>query len=235
MLILFLFFYTLFIRPCLAKNNVKGVQMKNIFFFVACLGLVSSGYAQESLFPQLNFQEEEAEEINAPTFVATEEKVIEEIQTEAPAPLVEATVEVQPAEVVAESDEEEDEEDEENEEEKVFIALTNVKTTVAAVKSVSYCSGDFMVFNSFKKRPVQELSVALKIGNTEKKFDFKNVAPKETTGKNFIMVGADCESILKVPPVDIQACKIKGIPDKKCKEKIEFIPIPQVNLNQNRV
>lgn len=213
--------------------------MKKLFFFAFIGGVISTSYAQESLFPELKFQEEEvpptteSEEKSDPVEnteenqeIATENFTITE---ESPKPvLTEQTVQSEP-QVSEESPEEEGDSEQDDKEEKVYIALDNIQTTVAAVKEVSYCRGSFILFNGFKKRPLQELSVSLKIGNTDKKFDFKNVAPQATSGKNFIIIGEDCAAILKVPPVDIQKCQIKGISKKKCKEKIEFVPIPQDN------
>ncbi len=213
--------------------------MKKLFFFAFIGGVISTSYAQESLFPELKFQEEEvpptteSEEKSGPVEntetnqeIATENFTMTE---ESPKPvLTEQTVQSEP-QVSEESPEEEGDSEQDDKEEKVYIALDNIQTTVAAVKEVSYCRGSFILFNGFKKRPLQELSVSLKIGNTDKKFDFKNVAPQATSGKNFIIIGEDCAAILKVPPVDIQKCQIKGISKKKCKEKIEFVPIPQDN------
>lgn len=213
--------------------------MKKLFFFALMGGLISTSYAQESLFPELKFQEEEVSQTTESEEKSTPAENTEENQEIAPEDftitedslkpvLIEQSVQSEP-QVPEESPEEEEDSEQDDTEQKVYIALDNIQTTVAAVKEVSYCRGSFILFNGFKKRPLQELSVSLKIGNTDKKFDFKNVAPQATSGKNFIIIGEDCAAILKVPPVDIQKCQIKGISKKKCKEKIEFLPIPQDN------
>ena len=43
--------------------------------------------------------------------------------------------------------------------------------------------------------------------------------------EDFFIVGESCEQVLVTPPVEITTCQVSEWSDKKCRSKIEIVPI----------
>ena len=220
---------------------------KNIFVFFFLLAGMGTAFAQAQddaySFPDLSFdfeQEEitdsqpEEETNGEETDLVLEESEVVENTEEQP-----SVVENQPVQseelktdVTEQNVEEVEEETEEEEEEEKFIylALNNVKSHMSVIKSVSYCSAEFILYND-TKRVVQEVSGTLGIGDQKKKFEFKNVQPAQPVGLAYQIVGNACESILNVPDIQVEVCKVERMSEKNCKAKLVFVPIPSSPAN----
>jgi len=213
-----------------------------LLFSVSTVACFSIAFAQESLFPELDMGDDtvvsqntmvEEEQLSQVEEKVEDMTVIEE-KKETISPAVSTTTPAIPrqAKVISGTGAEkivngEGEGKEAKEEaEKIFIALNNIKTNVTAVRAVSNCQADFVLLNGFKKKKVENFSVTLTIGSTEKTFSFKNVAPQSPTGEHFMMIGKDCENILNTPQTNITKCQIPGMTEKKCIEKVNYISLP---------
>lgn len=165
---------------------------------------------------------------------ATEEKKIEkkvhssnQIRTKDFSPNSSQKVEKKISEEVSVEDEE-DESDEEKEEQerRIYIALDDISSTLASIRSVSYCSGTLILFNDTKK-DIQEISGTISIGNQKKNFKFKNIASGSSGGQSLQVVGNACESIFstRLSDFDFQTCKVKEMSRSRCLGKLWFVPI----------
>jgi len=211
--------------------------MKNIILTLSLFTVLSSSVlaqsAEPSLFPDLDIETVEDEvisETTAPEENGVTPEVVESNSEEVSEKVVEAEANDGSItdEAVVEEEEAIDEETDEEKDKKVYFALTDMKNTLAAVRSVSFCSGAFVMYNG-TDRTVQEISGTFAIGDKTHKFSFPNVEKGQSVGWKFQMVGKACESLLKLPNVQILTCKIKGLSDKKCREKLIFTPIPSSN------
>lgn len=184
--------------------------MKSFLLFSASVVLCGSmSFAQENLFPELDMGEEEMMAPISETIITSKEPAV-------------------PAEIVADQPvnnevSEDEEESEEEKNEKIYITLNNIKTNVTQVRAVSNCQADFVVLNAFKKRKVDNFDITVKIGDTEENFQFSGLAPQKPDGRHIIIVGKDCESILSQPKTNVTKCKIPGVTEKKCKEKVVYV------------
>ncbi len=126
--------------------------------------------------------------------------------------------------VSSEEEQIEDEEEEEAEEEKIFIALNDIQNTLAAVRSVSYCSATLVMLNN-TKRNIQEISGTIGIGDQNKKFQFLDIKAKSAGGYPLQIVGKACESILALPNLQINKCQMERTSDSKCRRLLIYVPI----------
>lgn len=129
---------------------------------------------------------------------------------------------MQPEEVVAEENPEEEEESEEDEEKKIYMTLNNIASTIASVKTVSYCSATFVIYNDTKK-DIQEISGTIGIGDQKKKFKFSKVAPAGTGVSAIQLVGKACERIYDLPDIQVKKCQAKDMSEKKCLGRLLFV------------
>ncbi len=153
---------------------------------------------------------EESTEVKGSTDVKKEEKTEQPTQAE---------------EVVAEENPEEEEESEEDKEKKIYLTLNNISSTIASVKTVSYCSATFVVYNDTKK-DIQEISGTIGIGDQKKKFKFSKVAPAGTGVSAIQLVGKACEFIYNLPDIQVKKCQAKDMSEKKCLSRLLFVPTP---------
>ena len=216
---------------------------KNIFVlstFMLMSGVVLAQTEQEpSLFPELDFgviqaevDSDEVSETQAESILQEQQdiqgdvtdEVLEQVTEEESVPEEVSQAETESTPV--ESDEElpEDEETDEEKEKLIYLALNNIKNYAATIKAVSYCSGYFVLFNDTKK-VIQEISGTIGIGNQTKDFKFENVQSGESFGWPLQIVGAACDSMLQIPNIQINVCKMERLSEKKCKEKLLFVPI----------
>ena len=123
------------------------------------------------------------------------------------------------------AEEEPQEEDTEDEQEQlIYMALNDIQSSLAVVRSVSYCSAAFVLFNATKKE-IQEISGTIAIGKYRKNFKFSNVSSGSSLGWPIQIVGNACESIMAPPTLQIEKCKVKGMSDKKCRSKLRYVPL----------
>lgn len=140
-----------------------------------------------------------------------------------------ATVSSGKAETPPEETQENVKDEEETEEEKekmIYLALNDVESTLAAVRSVSYCSGYFVLFNDTKKE-IQEISGTIGIGDQTKDFKFTGVASGASVGWPIQIIGKACETIYGLPDIQIKKCQVKDMGEKRCRSKLVFVPITQ--------
>lgn len=131
------------------------------------------------------------------------------------------------SEETTESTEEETEENEENEEEQhIFIVIDDVKATLTPNRNTSFCSAAFAVANGLKKE-LKAFSGTFTIGSMTKEFKFANIGKEQASAAKYMFVGTSCEEILNPPAYTIQTCQVEGWSEKKCKSKVEFVPIPK--------
>lgn len=218
---------------------------KNIFLFSSLALLSSVCFAQNkeepSLFPELDFGVIQAEVESDDVGVTEAENLLNEqaeIQEETESDVQQNEEETKQEEIVLVQEEvpesqpeteqeaitEEEEESEEDKEKFIYLALNDIKNYGATIKAVSYCSGYFVLFNDTKKA-VQEISGTVGIGDQKKEFKFENVQSGGSVGWPLQIVGAACDSMLQIPDIQIDVCKVERMSDKKCREKLLFIPI----------
>ena len=80
------------------------------------------------------------------------------------------------------------------------------------------------MFNDTKK-VIQEISGTIGIGDQTKDFKFENVQSGESFGWPLQIVGGACDSMLQIPNIQVNVCKMERLSEKKCKEKLLFVPI----------
>lgn len=218
--------------------------MKKNIFVLSTLMLISGNmFAQTeqepSLFPELDFgviqaevDSDEVSETEAES-ILEEQQDIQEVLTDdvlgqgtEEAVIQEDAVQVDIESAPIEPDEElvEDEETDEEKEKLIYLALNNIKNYSATIKAVSYCSGYFVLFNDTKK-VIQEISGTIGIGDQTKDFKFENVQSGESFGWPLQIVGGACDSMLQIPNIQVNVCKMERLSEKKCKEKLLFVPI----------
>lgn len=218
---------------------------RNIFLFSSLALLSSVCFAQNkeepSLFPELDFGVIQAEVESDDVGVTEAENLLNEqaeIQEETEPDVQQNEEETKQEEIVLVQEEvpqsqpeteqeattEEEEESEEDKEKFIYLALNDIKNYGATIKAVSYCSGYFVLFNDTKKA-VQEISGTVGIGDQKKEFKFENVQSGGSVGWPLQIVGAACDSMLQIPDIQIDVCKVERMSDKKCREKLLFIPI----------
>jgi hypothetical protein len=218
--------------------------MKKNIFVLSTLMLISGNmFAQTeqepSLFPELDFgviqaevDSDEVSETEAES-ILEEQQDIQEVLTDdvlgqgtEEAVVQEDAVQVDIESAPIEPDEElvEDEETDEEKEKLIYLALNNIKNYSATIKAVSYCSGYFVLFNDTKK-VIQEISGTIGIGDQTKDFKFENVQSGESFGWPLQIVGGACDSMLQIPNIQVNVCKMERLSEKKCKEKLLFVPI----------
>jgi hypothetical protein len=218
--------------------------MKKYIFILSMFALTSSAVLAQteqepSLFPELDFgviqaevDSDEVSEIEAES-ILEEQQDIQEVLTDdvlgqgtEEAVVQEDAVQVDIESAPIEPDEElvEDEETDEEKEKLIYLALNNIKNYSATIKAVSYCSGYFVLFNDTKK-VIQEISGTIGIGDQTKDFKFENVQSGESFGWPLQIVGGACDSMLQIPNIQVNVCKMERLSEKKCKEKLLFVPI----------
>jgi hypothetical protein len=218
--------------------------MKKYIFILSMFALTSSVVLAQteqepSLFPELDFgviqaevDSDEVSETEAES-ILEEQQDIQEVLTDdvlgqgtEEAVVQEDAVQVDIESALIEPDEElvEDEETDEEKEKLIYLALNNIKNYSATIKAVSYCSGYFVLFNDTKK-VIQEISGTIGIGDQTKDFKFENVQSGESFGWPLQIVGGACDSMLQIPNIQVNVCKMERLSEKKCKEKLLFVPI----------
>lgn len=218
--------------------------MKKYIFILSMFALTSSVVLAQteqepSLFPELDFgviqaevDSDEVSETEAES-ILEEQQDIQEVLTDdvlgqgtEEAVIQEDAVQVDIESAPIEPDEElvEDEETDEEKEKLIYLALNNIKNYSATIKAVSYCSGYFVLFNDTKK-VIQEISGTIGIGDQTKDFKFENVQSGESFGWPLQIVGGACDSMLQIPNIQVNVCKMERLSEKKCKEKLLFVPI----------
>ncbi|MBE6446225.1 MAG: hypothetical protein E7021_02350 [Alphaproteobacteria bacterium] len=219
---------------------------RNIFLFSSLMLLSGVCFAQSkeepSLFPELDFgviqveaesddiggteaenllnEQAEIQEETEPEVQQNEEEIIQEEETV----LVQEEVPESQPETEQEMTTEEEEESEEDKDRLIYVALNDIKNYPSPIKTVSYCSGYFILFND-TKRTVQEISGTLGIGDQQEEFKFENIQPDGKVRSSVQIVGEACDFILQIPDIQIDVCKVERMSDKKCREKILFVPI----------
>ena len=121
---------------------------------------------------------------------------------------------------------EEPEEDDNDNQQKIVLTITDINATLASNRDASFCTATFVVGNALKKE-IKSFSGDFTIGSVTKKFLFKNIAKQNVFAKKYVFTGTSCEQITNEPKLDIQSCQVEGWSEKKCKEKVQFIPIPK--------
>ena len=173
--------------------------MKKNIFVLSTLMLISSNVLAQteqepSLFPELDFgviqaevEDNDVSLIEAETLLNEQADIQEETdqgvqQTEEAAKQegyqegINNAVKVSESQpkIEQETTAEEEEELEQDKNRLIYLALNNVKNYSSPIKTVSYCSGDFILFND-TKRIIQEISGTLDIGDQQEEFKFENV------------------------------------------------------------
>lgn len=210
-----------------------------ILCFVLGISFATFALAQTSGYAGFGFIAEEDSDSQPSEEVKKDEPAVQDVEVNAtaeskeqvpetvttPKSKPEATVTTpSPAQESDEEEEEGEEEEREDDEKKIFLALNNVKSTLAAVRSVSYCSAVFVLFNNTKKE-IQDISGSIGIGNQRKDFKFKKVAAGASVGWPLRVIGDACESIFALPDLQIKTCKVQGMSDKKCRAKLRYVPL----------
>jgi len=161
--------------------------------------------------------EKEEEDFSEDEIITEEEDLFKETET----PTV-ATEE--PTNETKDSAEEEDEEDEK--EQYIYIVVDDVKATLTPNRNASFCSAAFAVANGLKKE-LKAFSGSFTVGSMTKEFKFTNVPKEQAAAAKYMFVGTSCEEILNPPSYTIQTCQVEGWSEKKCKSKVQFVPIPK--------
>ena len=223
--------------------------MKKYIFILSMFALTSSVVLAQteqepSLFPELDFgviqaevDSDEASESEAESILqeqqdsqetvadAVEEDVLNQISEE---DIVQEEIDpVNTESMQVDSDEEltGDEETEEEKEKFIYWALNNIQNYPSPIKTVSYCSAYFVLFNDTKKI-VQEISGTIGIGDQTQDFSFKDVQAGKSISQPIQLVGEACDFILQIPNIQVDVCRVAHLSKKKCEEKLIFVPIP---------
>ncbi len=224
--------------------------MKKILILVFCL-FAGSVMAQE-LFPELAGVKGHTKESPQSVNIQVKEKTLEEevshqkegeaeeggeeklsaegelseedgigSETETETDLFEEKTKVEETEEapVEESEEEEDEKDQ-----KITIYMQDADATITPNRDFSYCFGILKILNTLKK-PVQALDVVLNYGGLTTKYNIRNLQPQGEQTGSITLMGRACETILDMPEMTINACKVEDMKEATCKKKVEFLPL----------
>ena len=123
-------------------------------------------------------------------------------------------------------EEEEESEKEEDKDRKIYLFIDGVKATLTPNRNASFCTAVFAVANRLKK-PLKAISGTFTVGSMTKQFSFTNIAKEGASGLKYTFIGTSCEEILNEPAYTVKKCQIEGWSEKKCKNKVEFVPIPK--------
>ena len=203
-----------------------------LFFLMGFIGIVRVQAAGFDLAVEAEEDVQAVEEVVAPENENKDEAVVADKGTEPEQKEVSTEVKTEEKteptpqeEATATEGEEEEEESEEDEEKKIYLTLNNIASTIASVKTVSYCSATFVVYNDTKK-DLQEMSGTIGIGDQKKNFKFSKVAPGKTGVSPIQLVGRACESIYNLPDIQVKKCQAKDMSEKKCLGRLLFVPTP---------
>ncbi len=122
--------------------------------------------------------------------------------------------------------EEIEESEEDDNQQKIVLTITDIHATLTSNRNASFCSATFVIGNALKKE-IKSFSGDFTIGSVTKKFLFKNIAKQNVFAKKYVFTGTSCEQITNEPKLDIQSCQVEGWSEKKCKEKVQFVPVPK--------
>ena len=231
---------------------MKRVIFVSIFVLSCSVGAFAQTQDESSLFPELDFgivqteadstealmkeadllleeqqDNQDIDESDALIQDSPEESLIQDVPEEDPIQddRVDASIEMPPVEITEETPET-TEEVEEEEEKLIYLALDNIKNRSASIKAVSYCSADFLMYNDMN-RNVQEISGTIAIGDQTKDFKFDDVPSKQSVVMSLQIVGTACDSMLDLPNIQVNVCKVERLSEKRCKEKLFFATIPR--------
>ena len=210
-----------------------------LFLILALLSSSSIVLAQESeepsLFPELSaYKNETSEKAAIPTIqnddlsnnISDAEKPDSAIEEDLFAPSQQEDDSLKNVPQKQEEPKEEEEEEEDDQKQQIVMTLNDVKATLTPNRNASYCSAVFAVANGLKKE-LKAFAGTITIGKSTKKFNFQNIAKQNVFASKYLFLGNACEQILDEPKIDIQKCQVENWSEKKCKEKIIFIPIPK--------
>ena len=117
---------------------------------------------------------------------------------------------------------EDDEEDDRGQD--ILLLVDDVRATLTPSRDASFCFASWKMMNNLKKT-VKTLSGSLTIGTMTKEFKFTNVEKGRMGEEKYTFLGTSCEKILDPPEYTVQTCEVEGWSEKKCKNKIKFVPI----------
>ncbi len=203
----------------------------------SCIALAQSS-TEESLFPELaafSTQDyKKLDEQSRNTIIIPKEEQLQNDQEQLPEEdqIDEKNLfEENAAEPVQESipsteEENQNEDQEDDEQQNIIVTINDIDATLTPNREASFCSANFVVGNGLKKE-IKSFSGTFTIGTVTKKFSFKNIAKRNVFAKKYIFIGTSCEQITNEPQLVIESCQVEGWSEKKCKSKVQFVPLPK--------
>ena len=212
------FFLTLIMVSCSFAALAQDAEEPSLFPELSGFSVTQQPAVQTN--DAIDETEKKEEDVSEDEITANEEDLFKEPEN----PTV--TTEEPTNETEEEEEEEEEESEEDEKEQHIYIVVDDVKATLTPNRNASFCSAAFAVANGLKKE-LKAFSGSFTVGSMTKEFKFTNVPKEQAAAAKYMFVGTSCEEILNPPSYTIQTCQVDGWSEKKCKDKVQFVPIPK--------
>lgn len=103
----------------------------------------------------------------------------------------------------------------------IFLMSDQFKISRSMGGRVS-CSLRFIVLSNVKEK-LSNLSVKLKWPKISTTLVFSDVVPNVATSFNYTLIGDGCYSMDKVPNIIVNRCRVKGLSQTQCAQKIRWL------------
>lgn len=101
----------------------------------------------------------------------------------------------------------------------LFYKDFNVSKTMSGMVM---CDVKFIILTTLDN-PINNISFRLKWPSIETSLSFNEVAPNVETYFNYTLVGDGCYSMDKIPNVIVNRCRVKGLSQRECANKIRWL------------